>query len=433
MRSEHELVKWLFENGCFKKKSQSDTRTATHVAYDGGTLAIPEHLMDKFWELYQKAIEDGEDLFLCECITPVCKMFCDLDVLETIGETHESDSVDGNENETIDNSEINNEFPLDEVLKIMHEVVEFYFHKSFSIIVCKTPLKEVTKNEHQYRKTGIHLYWKDLYLEPETCHNLSKQFVKEIEAKLGKRHPNVNPWSDVIDDKVYKRSLRMIHSKKMNKGKARSQVYTKQFVYPEDIPDLPWNQCTLQTYNGETVITPINPIPEFKTHKQQHESKVTDETQLMIERAINNMNPGWDYPIRDFKEFKNWYRIDMNSHFCLNKGGDHESEHIYFLLKKDGLYQRCYCKCDKVRRTGKTCHEFESKCYNLPESLLKKLFPNKKPKRKSKKAVDPMKPQSFGSNLLLKNKETRAEFLQMSYNTILEIEKEINELEKIAI
>jgi hypothetical protein len=411
MKSEHELVKWLFKNECFKKKSQGDTRTATHVAYDGGTLAIPEHLMDQFWKLYQDAIEAGEDLFLCECITPVCKMFCDLDVLEELENTTEV-------------------FPLEQVLKIMDDIVEYYFHRRFSIIVCKTPLKEVTKNETKYKKTGIHLYWTDLFLEPEICHALSKQFVKEIESKLGTRSEKVNPWSDVVDDKVYKRSLRMIHSKKKDKNKTRSQVYTKHFVYPVDT-DIDWKQCSLQTYNGETPVTPINPIPEIKV-KKEWESRVTDETQLMLEKAINNIHTGWDYPIRDIKKFKSWYRVDTNSQFCINKGGDHEGEHIYFLVKKDGLYQKCYCKCDKVRRTGKTCHQFESKRYNLQSSLLKKLFPDAK-QRKSKKTIDPMKPQSFGSNLLLKNYETRQEFLQMSYNTILELEKEICKLETITI
>lgn len=418
MKSEHELVKWLFRNGCFKRKAQQDNRTATHVAYDGGTLAVPDHLMDQFWELYQDAIQSGEDLFLCECITPVCKMFCDLDVLEEV--------------------ETDNEFPLEEVLKIMHEVVEYYFHKTFSIIVCKTPLKEVTKNEVKYRKTGIHLYWTDLFLEPETCHSLSKQFVIEIEKKLGKRSDSVNPWSDVVDDKVYKRSLRMIYSKKMDKKKARSQVYTPVMIYPkvenETSEEIEWKLCTLQTYNGETAITPINPIPVVKVPKRERArvTEVSDEVQLMVEKAINN-EPQWDYPIHNFLQRKKDYVVSLKDcHFCINKGGDHDSEHVYFIIKPDGFYQRCHCKCDKVRRTGNMCSDFESKRYDLPQALLKKLFPKQKA-RKRKKTIDPMKPQSFGSNILLKNRDTQSEFLQMSWNTILELEKEICELEKVAI
>jgi len=424
MKSEHELVKWLFQNGCFKRKSQSDSRTATHVAYDGGTLAVPDHLMDKFWDLYRDAIQSGEDLFLCECITPVCKMFCDLDVLEELG--------------------ADKDFPLEEVLKIMNEIVEYYFHKSFSIIVCKTPLKEVTKNQVKYRKTGIHLYWTDLYLEPEMCHALSKQFVKEIEKRLGNRPETVNPWSDVVDDKVYKRSLRMIYSKKMDKKKARSQVYEPVMIYPEvetqTIEELDWKLCTLQTYNGETAITPINPIPEVKVSKKERArlTEVSDELQLMVEKAINN-EPYWDYQIHNFLQRKVGGKIKdyvvslRDCHFCINKGTDHDSEHVYFIIKQDGFYQRCHCKCDKVRRTGKMCSDFESKRFDLPQALLKKLFPNAKKLRRKKKGLDPMKPQSFGSNILLKNRESQQDFLQMSWNTILEIEKEINELSKIVV
>jgi hypothetical protein len=418
MLTKHEFITWLFNRGCFVKINDK-SRTITHVAYDGGKLCVPDHLMDEFWRLYQQCIEDKPEhsLCLCENITQVCKMFCDLDVLEDVN------SVDP--------------FDLDSVLEIMHETVMHHFSKSFQIVVCKTPLKDVTKNGVKYKKTGIHLYWKGLYLAPSICLDLSKQFVQAVEAKLGKRSEFVNPWSDVIDERVYKTSLRMIYSKKMGIKKVngvviktpKPEVYTIDKIYPNKetgTVDLgsEWKYCTIQTYRGEEPTIPNNPIKEFVNIREIKGTRITDDVEKKVEQFIQWTLKDWaDYPLASLLKIGSGFTAKLTgAQYCLNNGKEHKTCGIFFTFNQDGMTQRCFCKCDQMRPSGVYCKDFKSRVFPLPIELSNILFPVKKKKR-HRKHYDPSKPESFSSNLLLKHRDTLPDYLKMSWNTIMELEK----------
>ena len=51
----HDFAKWLYRNNCFIG-STDKTKKMTHLCYDGGKLSVPEHLMNEFWEEYEKSI-----------------------------------------------------------------------------------------------------------------------------------------------------------------------------------------------------------------------------------------------------------------------------------------------------------------------------------------------------------------------------------------
>lgn len=81
---------------------------------------------------------------------------------------------------------------------------------------------------------------------------------------------------------------------------------------------------------------------------------------------------------RIFTNPKNaWYQVQVRgdgSSYCLNYRRDHRSNRIYFMVKPEGVYQKCYCRCDttKDRLNGK-CADYMSKVY--PMTLkLKDLF-----------------------------------------------------------
>ena len=49
------------------------------------------------------------------------------------------------------------------------------------------------------------------------------------------------------------------------------------------------------------------------------------------------------------------------SGYCANYGKDHRSARVYFILKPEGVLQRCYCRCPDVRLAGgTTCRKYES-------------------------------------------------------------------------
>lgn len=72
---------------------------------------------------------------------------------------------------------------------------------------------------------------------------------------------------------------------------------------------------------------------------------------------------------------KEYYVARTKCHFCLNKGGNHNKNTIYFYITKSHCYQKCFCMCDEVRKFGK-CSEYTSTGYKLTPKLQKLLFDN---------------------------------------------------------
>ncbi len=50
----------------------------------------------------------------------------------------------------------------------------------------------------------------------------------------------------------------------------------------------------------------------------------------------------------------------VGSGHCMNKSGSHHSAHVYFIVTKVGIAQKCWCSCPVVRTAGVFCKEYES-------------------------------------------------------------------------
>jgi hypothetical protein len=50
----------------------------------------------------------------------------------------------------------------------------------------------------------------------------------------------------------------------------------------------------------------------------------------------------------------------VGSGHCTNKAGSHHSAHVYFIITKVGIAQKCWCSCPVVRTAGVSCKEYES-------------------------------------------------------------------------
>jgi hypothetical protein len=70
-----------------------------------------------------------------------------------------------------------------------------------------------------------------------------------------------------------------------------------------------------------------------------------------------------------------WVRVSgFGSRFCLNKGSEHSSSTIYFVITQNGISQKCFCKKNDQRHSG-SCSKFTSPCTTITESLiLRSLF-----------------------------------------------------------
>ena len=86
-----------------------------------------------------------------------------------------------------------------------------------------------------------------------------------------------------------------------------------------------------------------------------------------------------DYTIKDIKrifysENESVYILCSQSKYCTNIGKNHNSEHIYFKLNKDGICQKCFCRCDTMdgRKHG-YCKDYESEFIPCTPQLRKVL------------------------------------------------------------
>lgn len=62
--------------------------------------------------------------------------------------------------------------------------------------------------------------------------------------------------------------------------------------------------------------------------------------------------------------------------FCLNKGDDHSTSTIYFVISKGGIRQRCFCVKTTDRISGKPCNGYSSDLMVAPLNKLRILFPD---------------------------------------------------------
>lgn len=73
-----------------------------------------------------------------------------------------------------------------------------------------------------------------------------------------------------------------------------------------------------------------------------------------------------------------YYAVRTNSSFCMNVSREHNSNTIYFLINEHGIYQKCFCRCDKLegRKFGK-CATYCSSRYEMGISDTNILFPSR--------------------------------------------------------
>ena len=422
---ENLLSKWLYQNRCFLSKD--DLRPFTHLCLDGGRLCIDSEKMCDFLKKFADGKSKDEKYYICEAPTPVVRMYCDFDFIE------------------------DREITLDEVkefVKILHNTVEFYYKDVYPITVCMSPSKKVTKNKRKKIKTGVHLIWDELFVNQNQAFCLSKVFIDDLKKKYQDFE-----WDEIVDGQVYINGLRMVGSGKVTNKKKKNiegkydiikidegRIYKPVWVYPEenvfDFND--WKmvlfKTIIRTFNNEKELAPIEKLPVFELkvksntkNKTKKENNINDNVFDRVEKFIRHQTlPQWDSPLRQLKKQGKFYIAQIDSNYCLNIERDHNSVGIYFQITETGMYQRCFCRCETLEgRINGLCSKFKSKVFILPLEVKKMLFGNSKKRNSYKKLrSETSQIDTFCSNLNLQNNNKQIKnYLKMSYNTILEIER----------
>ena len=59
----------------------------------------------------------------------------------------------------------------------------------------------------------------------------------------------------------------------------------------------------------------------------------------------------------------------------MNKGAEHTSNSVYFIISESHCYQKCFSRKSEVRAGGTTCAEYKSGGVNVPSYVSSVLFP----------------------------------------------------------
>lgn len=431
------LTRWVYQNGFFLTK---DSKVPiTHLCMDGGKLNIPNRKMLEFFEMYSKSIHEGEKLYICECTTDIVKMYCDFDIV------------------------YDTEVSLERICdfgSLCSGIIKTYFMDTYDLVVCTSPSKEVQKNKKKQIKTGVHLVWPELFVTKDCANSLAMQFIKELE-----HFDSSYKWSDIVDSSVYINGLRMIGSRKITnkKRKLKDRLSSENSIELEEKDyelikvdeNRPYNpsiiikangsferveniisvkhltMCSIRTFHNEQALEPIVNIPQCNVKKSRSTKVDTDiedpDAFKRIEAFIRYQTiTQWDSPLRQLKKHNAFYIAKIDSMYCLNVQREHNSCGVYFQITEAGMYQRCFCRCDTTEgRMDGQCSQFKSAPFPLPQEVKKILFPNSTTKKRATKTIPAAttSKEIFGSNRLLKSRDTLDKYLRMSMGTILEIEK----------
>lgn len=382
------LTKWLKITNQFNPSDKNDDVKPTHLLLNGYKLYIKSENMDIFYKKYSESIVNGDNLYIVECKKPIFKLFFDLDFLLT--------------SEKYDEIVKNNNHVFIEFIRIINDVIYDFYEQYYDCIVTTADIKKVQKlvkneynpddiNNKDFIKKGFHLHFPDI--------NVNKNYALEIRKtclmKLHKYKDEFeNNISDIVDEHVFTTSgLRLTGSRKghfisqtkefVDEGRPYKLIYTLQ---NNELNEEQYNKMS-NNYNDLIVKTSIISYEEYITNIKNNPNLECGDCN--VEDEENNYKTGsWtrlskddlryieicrffntyikDYSVKDIKrifcsENENVFILCSQSKYCTNIGKNHNSEHIYFKLNKDGICQKCFCKCNTMdgRKHG-YCKDYSS-------------------------------------------------------------------------
>lgn len=393
----------------------------SHLLMNGGKLFVPSDRRAEFLIKYAHYVQTYK-LYVIELKTKIFRLFLDLDFFQEIG--------------------LPQQMLIKYITTIQKALYTVLSHthdpKESRVIVCLTKNKSVVKNNEEYVKTGVHLYWPDVHINTEYALIFRRILIDALEEQYGERG-NHNSWDDVVDKTVLERNgLRMIGSRKLSNcthcktkkiknsncticnstGKIdECRIYEPLCILDGKGRELK-NELTKLSSNivkkiQDTSIQsdfldipkPFSIPEQYKTIKRptkRSQSKqctnifdiecsnkeCLEKNSKVYKMCVKFIQDTFPHPtkidiIEIFKKGKEkqYYIVRTSSRFCLNINREHHSNHVYYYIDKSFAYQKCMCTCDTTvgRQYGK-CMDYKSSGRRLPFELQKLLFPQESKK-----------------------------------------------------
>jgi len=376
----------MFKQWCKKNNFYEKRGDITHVLMDGGILYVPEDKTRIFFEKYLECLEH-EKIFVVEQKTSTFNFFVDIDY-------QDEDELGYNE--------------VVAILNLICNKIKTFTDRRALVSVAKP------KKKGGLIKSGVHINWHGFVVNQEMAVNLMYHIIETL--------TNIYPyrdWSKVIDNSVYGNvetgskgsGFRIPWSHKKSKheecngkgclvcnksGKIDEVAYLPFIIYENgdltqlENPEPDYDLLMMSLVRTTAEITQVE-IPEIRPlvssrkvkkegdfTKRQMKDEVNDiELRVYIERFINKNITGFGRAsvIKMYKQNKDTYFIQTDSKYCMNLGREHTSNHVYFMIKKKVIYQKCFCRCDTMKgRRVSFCKDFSSPEYKLAPSILNIIY-----------------------------------------------------------
>lgn len=392
-------MEWLYKNNYFLKTKDA-SKKESHLLYDGGAVYVPEDKYFLFLKHYANDFKNNVQLHFIEQRTPIYKYMIDLDIYDDHYLSKEE---------------------IIEVCTFINKIVNEFYEKPYSCIVCNCTGKPKTNKEGLIH-TGIHIIWPKLFVKD----NISKLFRYAILQKIKEVHLKEHwDWDTVFDKLIYEKyGFTMVGSCK----KKSDRVYVPYLVLSSDgsiledyINRLKENYLdtmleTSLSYVPDSVKTELfdghvpYKLPEWFTEKYQESFEKENEAVLPLNRRIKNSstnNPSMNTNYTNAEDYiyniifkmiltympaykneneliRGIFRypdgnilITTTSRYCQNIEREHSSCGIYFYANKNGLCQKCLCPCNKLNgRKHGLCSKYTSPYYKFEKDIEVLIFGN---------------------------------------------------------
>ena len=425
------LTKWLKITNQFTQSNEDEK--PSHLLLNGYKLYVKKDNVELFNKKYSESICNGDKHYIVECRKEIFKLFFDLDFLLT---KEKYDEISSNESNI-----------FDEFVIIINNVIYEFYEKYFECIITTADIKKVKKiikNEEnpenidsiELIKKGFHIHFPDIDVNKNLALEIRKTCIQKLNIYKKEFENSIN---DIVDEHVYLNSgLRMTGSCKghyisqskefVDEGRPYNLLYTLKENKIDENMNKYYNEnyyeliSKTSIYSYKDFITNIKNNPNLNCENcEEEEEEVNsfsggswkrlskdDVRHIEILRFFNIYVK--DYTIKDIKrifysENESIYILCSQSKYCTNIGRNHNSEHIYFKLSKEGICQKCFCKCDTLdgRKHG-FCKDYSSTTIPCTPQLrrmlnFKELKVDKTVVKKNNKISDDININSLFENL----------------------------------
>lgn len=355
----------LQANGWWLKRGvgQSVPKKPTHLLLDGGRAHVPEASEGQFLNEYVLVLarNAASPPAVVELRTPVFRMFMDVDAKLPLGTTRDFEAL----------------------WTTIYGVSTGFFVAAPRMVVCTAPLK----TDGDVSKHGAHVIWPEVWVRAEVALAFRDALLPVLRETC---EDFLNGWEDVIDACVYKANgLRMPWSVKAH-GEGRP--YTPAWEVTAE------GMATVPPVTGVTALrTWVHDLSirgQGKTPSPLQEHVVVPPAASSPTRAGGGGRGGTSQPLEAYahvlpmvdaalppeykpQRFTGLFRtphsvmLRSTSHFCRNLGRAHKSNTVYFVISRDGVSQKCFCRCETTeeRKYG-LCKEYESDAFELPKEAI---------------------------------------------------------------